>query len=166
MVALDSSLQPVLHAKVWFAGEASEETMQLQESAQALGIDRAFFNPGLAAPKILWLKDYEPEKCDQTRWCVLPHDFVVLELGYLSTRITDAGDASGNGYAAGRKHTAARAVDLVDPSLKDRLPEVLAPDDMCYCRISGYTLSPNFETVEIPISVRSGDNMGYALGAG
>ena len=173
MVALDSSLEPLRPAKLWCDVEASAETKELRDAAEKLGIDRTFLTPGFTAPKILWMKKNEPDKFRQSTWFVLPHDFVVLKLGSLKIPVTDAGDASGNGvFDTTSRQNLPELADLIDPSLEDKLPTILPPNDIAgylndhYCELLGIAKAEGGPSPKIPISVGSGDNMCSALGVG
>lgn len=48
---------------------------------------------GFTAPKILWMRDHEPELYDKIRHVLLPKDFILLRL--TGTHSIDASDASG-----------------------------------------------------------------------
>ena len=175
MVALDNSTgEPLRPAKLWCDVEAAAETRELiQRAKQELGMDRTFLTPGFTAPKILWMKNHEPELFQQTRWFVLPHDFIVTKLVACSPQnhqpVTDAGDASGNGFLDGTtRSNDPRLTNLIDSSLLEKLPKILEPNE-----IAGY-LNEHYRKIfgiaddeaPIPVSAGSGDNMCAALGVG
>src|SRR5512132_3836079 len=58
--------------------------------------------PGYTAPKILWLKENEPENFADTRTILLPHDF--LNFWLTGERQMEYGDASGTGLLDVRSH--------------------------------------------------------------
>lgn len=168
MVALDNTGEPVRNAKLWCDVEAAEEAHRIQAMARKIGIDRTFLTPGFTAPKILWMKEHEPDKFAKTKWFVLPHDYIVMKLGSLEVPVTDAGDASGNGiFDVKTRQNIPALADLIDPSLKDKMPRILGPSEIVgylndHCR----TILNTEDDSPIPISVGSGDNMCSALGVG
>ena len=133
MVPLDKNFQVVRSAKLWCDVEASVQAKKFSEKAtevmkEFLGQDCPWSIPaGFTAPKVLWMKETEPELFERVKWIILPHDYVNLclktGLGYdlksddyqndkniqdykpchahIDTASiipsTDAGDASGSG---------------------------------------------------------------------
>jgi xylulokinase len=181
MVALSAQREPLRPAKLWCDVEAVEETAWLKQQAkEPLGIDRSFLTAGFTAPKILWMKTNEPDLFAQTKWFVLPHDYVTMKLTTNnhpqgdSRPITDAGDASGNGLMDPSTRTySSELADLIDPTLLDKLPTIVSAPNAIVGHLNVYYRnqlgvheedadSPN----KIPISVGSGDNMCSALGVG
>ncbi|CAB9528839.1 Xylulose kinase [Seminavis robusta] len=169
MVALDSAGTPLRPAKLWCDVEAAEETEQLQTLARKAGYDRTFLTPGFTSPKILWMKQHEPELFQRAKWFVLPHDYIVMELASLQEQpVTDAGDASGNGFLdTTTRVNIASLADHIDPTLHDKLPRIIQPNE-----VAGY-LNDHFRRLlgisddkPIPVSAGSGDNMCSALGVG
>ncbi|CAJ1951212.1 unnamed protein product [Cylindrotheca closterium] len=190
MVALDSQLEPLRPAKLWCDVEAVQEANDLKDyfhSQQGQG-NLDFLTPSFTAPKILWMKRNEPELYDKAKWFILPHDYVILKLANLRRPITDAGDASGNGFflAAKRENSPiiAQAIDQdskgeqsgeSNTSVLEKLPTILSPnqvtgilDDYYVQKLLPWTASgmkaANIKA--IPVSVGSGDNMCSALGVG
>eukprot|EP00980_Cylindrotheca_fusiformis_P015924 scaffold4661_cov108-Cylindrotheca_fusiformis.AAC.7 len=169
MVAVDSRLTPLRPAKLWCDVEAVEETKLLQTICGKENLD--FLTPSFTAPKILWMKRNEPELYAQTKWFLLPHDYVVMRLGNLRQPITDAGDASGNGiFVSNKRENSNSIANAIDESLMDKLPTVLSPNQVAGILDDYYVrlLTPNAPPTSkaIPLSVGSGDNMCSALGVG
>jgi xylulokinase len=77
--------------------------------------------PGFTAPKILWLKNHEPENFAKLRTVLLPHDY----LNYYLTGICrmEYGDASGTALLDVRTRAWAKDVAAkIDPGLENMLP--------------------------------------------
>lgn len=71
VVAVDSGLEVVHDALIWLDRRAVNETRSF---VKALGEDDLFARTGLnadashGAPKMMWLRDHEPDAWDRTRW--------------------------------------------------------------------------------------------------
>jgi xylulokinase len=167
LVALDDQGESVRLAKLWCDVEADEQAKRLQNLSKHIKPFH-FLTAGFTSPKILWMKENEPDLFQKTRWIVLPHDFVTMKLAGLETPVTDAGDASGNGVfdAETRQHDPKLAA-IIDEDLIHKLPKVLPPN-----AVAGYLTERYLKilrqplTTKIPVSVGSGDNMCSALGVG
>ena len=167
LVALNDECNPVRLAKLWCDVEASDQARRLKEMYKHTK-QLNFLTASFTSPKILWMKENEPEFFEQTRWIVMPHDFVTMKLAGLEAPITDAGDASGNGiFDTNTRQHDANLAGVIDKGLIQKLPTVLPSNAVAGClserylKILGLPLS-----TKIPISVGSGDNMCSALGVG
>ncbi|KAI2505890.1 FGGY family of carbohydrate kinase [Fragilaria crotonensis] len=156
LVALNEECNPVRLAKLWCDVEASDQAKRLREMSKHIK-PQSFLTAGFTSPKILWMKENEPELFELTRWIVMPHDFVTMKLAGLEIPVTDAGDASGNGIfdPCTRQHDANLA-GIIDKNLLQKLPTVLPSNAIVgylsqrYLKILGRPLS-----TLIPVSVGS-----------
>ncbi len=119
--------------------------------------------PGFTLPKILWLREQEPEVFGRVAIVMMPKDFVALRMTGIAA--TDVGDASGTLlFDVDRREWSAemaRAVDL-DLRLMPRALEsagVVGP--LLPRAASELGLRPG-----IPVAIGSGDNMMGGVGAG
>ena len=96
LVALDAADQVIRPAILWNDGrtqrqcEAIEQTIGLERLIALTG-NRAL--AGFTAPKLLWLRDREPDVFARIRGMLLPKDYVRLRM--CGERATDVSDASG-----------------------------------------------------------------------
>src|SRR5690349_18694030 len=96
LVALDDADRVIRPAILWNDGrtqrqcEAIEQTVGLERLIALTG-NRAL--AGFTAPKLLWLRDEEPEAFARIRSMLLPKDYVRLRL--TGEKATDVSDASG-----------------------------------------------------------------------
>jgi xylulokinase len=96
LVALDAADQVIRPAILWNDGrtqrqcEAIEQTVGLERLIALTG-NRAL--AGFTAPKLLWLRDCEPDAFAQIRGMLLPKDYVRLRM--CGAKATDVSDASG-----------------------------------------------------------------------
>ncbi|MCD6415845.1 MAG: xylulokinase [Planctomycetes bacterium] len=96
LVMLDGDNEVIRPAILWNDQRTAAECRQMTE---AIGRDRMFeilCNPaltGFTAPKILWVRNHEPENYERCRHILLPKDYVRLRLS--GTFATEVSDASG-----------------------------------------------------------------------
>lgn len=118
---------------------------------------------GFTLPKLLWVREHDPETYRRTAAIVLPKDYVRLRLtGQLAT---DVGDAAGTlVFDVDQRAWSQRAITLfdLDPSL---LPPALESG-----AVAGH-LTPDAAAAlglraGIPVVAGSGDNQAGAVGAG
>ncbi|MYB15726.1 MAG: xylulokinase [Chloroflexi bacterium] len=94
-VFLDEGEQVIRPALLWNDQRTAVQTAAMQDLAgdQLMGIALSPAITGFQAPKILWLRDNEPENYARIESVLLPKDFVRLRMS--GRRATDAADASG-----------------------------------------------------------------------
>jgi xylulokinase len=95
-VFLDAKDRPIRPALLWNDQRTGRQCEEIVERVGAAELVRVTGNPaltGFQAPKILWLRDEEPEHYAQVTSVLLPKDYVRLLL--TGDRATDASDASG-----------------------------------------------------------------------
>ena len=166
LVVLDGEDRVIRPAILWNDGRTGAQTDYLNEvigkdKLSAYTANIAF--AGFTAPKLLWMRENEPELFARIRRIMLPKDY----LNYMLTGVhcTDVSDASG--------------MLLFDVEHKRWSPEMLeicgiTPDQMPMIYESSDvvgTLKPDMaERLELPASVRvcagAGDNAAAAVGTG
>jgi xylulokinase len=170
MVALDKKGDVIRPAKLWCDTQTSE---QCQKLTRSLGGDDAVVQitgnrmaEGFTAPKILWMKENEPENYDKLETLLLPHDYINYWL--TGEKKTEYGDASGTAYFDVKDRKWSNAVlNAIDSSgkLLDCLPELIAADKPCgYVKkeiAAQFGLCP-----DVLVSSGGGDNMMAAIGTG
>lgn len=91
---LDASDRPVRAAILWNDGRSAAQCRELEQLVpDARRITGNLAMPGFTAPKLLWLRDHEPESHAATRRILLPKDYLRLRLA--GEFATDLSDASG-----------------------------------------------------------------------
>ena len=86
MVALDENLQIVRSAKLWCDVEASSQAEEFSAKATELMRSNKVIEEsctwtipaGFTAPKVLWMKQNEPELFQKSKYVILPHDYINL----------------------------------------------------------------------------------------
>lgn len=95
-VFLDSSDEVIRPAILWNDQRTAAQCEKITDSVGAERLISIAGNPaitGFQAPKIIWLRDEEPENFDRIARVLLPKDYVRLRL--TGEAATDASDASG-----------------------------------------------------------------------
>ncbi len=90
---LDRDLRPVRPAMLWNDQRATAECAELLARCPDISQrSNGAPDPGITAPKLLWLARHEPETLARARMLLLPKDYVRLALtGDLASEPTDAG---------------------------------------------------------------------------
>ena len=94
MVALDENDEVIRPAILWNDGRTQKQTDYLnnvigKETLSKYTANIAF--AGFTAPKILWMKEEEPENFARTKMIMLPKDYIAFKLsGVYSTDVSDA----------------------------------------------------------------------------
>lgn len=96
LVVLDEMDQVIRPAILWNDGRTGKETEYLntvigKEKLSEYTANIAF--AGFTAPKILWMKEYEPDKFSRVRKIMLPKDYLAYKLS--GAFCSDVSDASG-----------------------------------------------------------------------
>lgn len=120
--------------------------------------------PGFTAPKILWLKQNEPQNFKALHTVLLPHDYINFHL--TGEKGMEFGDASGTGLLDVRTHAWCRPlIEFIDPELEECLPPVSSSR-----RAIGLltdALREDWGLAKSPVvSAGGGDNMMGAIGTG
>ena len=168
LVPLDASGNVVRPAKLWCdtstAPQCAEITRHFGGSGELIKRIGNAMLPGYTAPKILWLRQNEPDNWKRTTSILLPHDYLNFWLTGRSTM--EYGDASGTALLNIRsREWAADVVDFIAPDLREKLPP-LQPSS----KPAG-TLQPSLAkdwglASDVVVSSGGGDNMMGAIGTG
>ena len=95
-VLLDEKDQVLRPSIIWCDQRSDAQCRQLTEQLGASRLIELTCNPaltGFTLPKVLWVKDHEPEHWRRNRSLLLPKDYVRLRL--TGDKATDVADASG-----------------------------------------------------------------------
>jgi xylulokinase len=95
-VTLDANGEPVRPAPIWSDQRTEAQCAALNADIGAEKIVELTGNPALTAftlPKLMWIREHEPEAWDRVRSVLLPKDYVRFRL--TGERATDVADASG-----------------------------------------------------------------------
>ncbi|MDF1786928.1 MAG: xylulokinase [Verrucomicrobiales bacterium] len=168
LVVLDEADHPVRAAKLWCDTSTAPQcdAMATHFGGQEAIIAKAgnAMLPGYTAPKILWLKENEPDNFAKTKSVLLPHDY--LNFWLTDVKRMEYGDASGMAILDVRKRVwCDELIDHIDPRLREMLPPLGSSSE------AHGTLKPSLAkewglTNEVIVSAGGGDNMMGAIGTG
>jgi xylulokinase len=156
LVALDGDDRPLRPAILWNDGRTQKQCDEIEERVGrerliALTGNRAL--AGFTAPKLLWLREEEPETYAQIRSILLPKDYVRLRL--CDEHAIDVADASGTLlFDVAQRQWSGEVLDAleIDPEWLPRVAE--SPE------VAGETHGG------VPVAAGAGDQAAGALGVG
>ncbi len=161
---LDADLQPLRPAMLWNDQRALAECAELLAAVPDIGRrTNGTPDPGITAPKLMWLRKHEPALMDRARMLMLTKDYVRLALtGEVASEPSDAGGTQLLDVATGQWDPALCATVGWDPAY---LPPVV--DSWAEAgRLKPTLLSRWGMTGPVAVAAGAGDNMGSTLGAG
>ncbi len=155
--------RPLRPAILWNDGRSFAQCAALEGSVPASrAITGNIAMPGFTAPKLLWVRDHEPETFAAVRSVLLPKDYVRLCM--TGDKASDLSDSAGTLWldVAGRDWSAAM-LETCDLS-REHMPHLHEG-----CAITG-TLRPDVATrwgmAAVPVVAGGGDNAAGAAGVG
>lgn len=159
-----SALRPAI---LWNDQRCAPQCARIEELAGGrAALVRACGNaalPGFTAPKILWVREHEPETFRRASVLLLPKDYIRLCLTGVAAQ--DVSDASGTMLldAATRRWNSSFLSQLgLDPAILPPVLESAAPAGALTPRASAELGLP----AGIVVAAGAGDNMAGAIGAG
>jgi xylulokinase len=168
LVTLDTKNQVIRPAKLWCDTSAAAQSDRLNKAFGSVEelIERtgnAMFS-GYTAPKLLWLKENEPQNFRRIRTILLPHDYINFWL--TGERQMEYSDASGTGLMNVRTRTwYAPLLEFIDKNLASKFPPLRSS-----ARPAGLLRSVHARVwglrEDVLVSAGGGDNMLGAVGTG
>ena len=168
LVVLDENDEVIRPAKLWCDTSTSDQCDQFAAAFGGQGglIDRAgnAMLPGYTIPKLLWLKQNEPENFEKTRSLLLPHDYINFWL--TGVKRMEYGDASGMAILNIRTRRWDRELlDFIDPRVIEMLPELGSSNAVHGLLREDLATEFGFGG-DVVVSAGGGDNMMGAIGTG
>jgi len=168
LVPLDGNGHVVRPAKLWCDTSTAAQCVEItRHFGGAREVIRRIGNamlPGYTAPKILWLRQNEPENWKKTATVLLPHDY--LNFWLTGTACMEYGDASGTALLdIAKREWAADVVDFIAPDLAGKLPP-LQPSSKAAGTLTAKLAKDWGLSPDVVISSGGGDNMMGAIGTG
>jgi xylulokinase len=168
LVILDESGEVIRPAKLWCDTSTEEQCREFEEEFGGVqGLIRLAGNPvlpGYTAPKILWVKENEPENFDKIRTILLPHDYINYWLTGQATM--EYGDASGTALMDVRERKwCEKLVNFLGGPVPDALP-ALQSSEQPAGRLKEDLAHELGLPAGIVVSSGGGDNMMGAIGTG
>ncbi len=165
-VFLDDNNGVIRSALLWNDQRTAPQVETLKATIGDSRIIDMVANPavtGFTLPKLLWLRENEPENWSRVRTVLLPKDYIRFRL--TGEKVCDVADASGTLMfdVANRRWSdeMLAAVDI-DPSLLPRVVESIVPTG----RVSPRGSDATGLKVGTPVFAGAGDNAAGAIGAG
>lgn len=162
-VALDGEDRVLRPAILWNDGRSGEQCAELERAEpRTSAITGNATMPGFTAPKLLWMREHEPELFVRVRTVLLPKDWIRLRL--TGERVSEMSDAAGTLWldTGGRRWSAAMlAACGLDEGRMPRLVEG--------AEVSGRLTAAAaelFGVPQVPVAGGGGDNAAGAVGAG
>jgi xylulokinase len=161
---LDGDLRPVRPAMLWNDQRALAECAELLALVPDIGRrTNGAPDPGITAPKFMWLARHEPDAIARARMLMLTKDYVRLALtGEVATEPTDAGGTQLFDVVTGAWDAALCDAAGWNPAY---LPPVVQPWEAAGglrpALAARWGLRPG-----LPVAAGAGDNMASTLGAG
>jgi sugar (pentulose or hexulose) kinase len=127
LVAMDQAGDPLRTGIMISDVRAREQAQRIsrEPAFTTLGVLGGRVTPDLMLPKIVWLREHEPEHFDRARWFASPNDFLVHRL--TGEVVTDPPNATKYLYEPQTGYPAGLLEALAIPL--DRLPPVVAGTD-------------------------------------
>lgn len=168
LVVLDENDEVVRPAKLWCDTSTAKQCETFRSAFRGDdGLIRLAGNtimPGYTAPKILWLKDNEPENFEKVHSILLPHDYLNFYL--TGVKRMEYGDASGTALLDVRTRTWCKdLINFIHPSVAEMLPEVGSSLEM-HGELKEELRKRWGLPVGVIVSAGGGDNMMGAIGTG
>ncbi|NLG05929.1 MAG: xylulokinase [Clostridia bacterium] len=166
LVVLDENDQVIRPAILWNDGRTGKETDYLN---QVIGKDKlseytaniAF--AGFTAPKILWMKENEPENFKKIKKIMLPKDYIAYKLS--GVHCTDVSDASGMLlFDVKNKKWSKEMMDICGIT-EDQLAKIFESYDVVGNILPEVASELGF-TNNVKIVAGAGDNAAAAVGTG
>ncbi|MES2144015.1 MAG: xylulokinase [Pseudomonadota bacterium] len=161
---LDGDLRPLRPAMLWNDQRAIAECADLSARVPDIGNrTNGTPDPGITAPKLLWLAKNEPRVLAQAKMLMLTKDYVRLALtGEVACDPTDAGGTQLFDCRAGSWDPKLCQALNWDPA---HLPPILNPWDAAGALRPALARRWGMRAT-LPVATGCGDNMGSSLGAG
>ncbi|MCL2089474.1 MAG: xylulokinase [Oscillospiraceae bacterium] len=125
MVALDGEGNPLRRAVLWCDGRTEVENNYLNNDIGRERLTEYTGNQsfcGFTAPKILWLRNNEPENYNKAKMYLLPKDYIIYRMS--GKYATDVSDASGTLYFDVAKRCWSKPMLDILGITEDQLPAV------------------------------------------
>jgi xylulokinase len=166
MTPLDAHGEVIRPAPLWNDQRTAQACLEIEAAVPRLELIARTGNPavtGFQLPKVVWMRDAEPENFSRLRHVLLPKDY----LAYAMTGEMAAEPSDGSG--TGAMHLASRSWDTdvlgalkLDPSL---FPNII-PSHAATGGLSSEWANATGLPAGLPVIAGAGDNAGAAIGLG
>jgi xylulokinase len=165
-VLLDGAGEVVRPALIWCDQRTDEQCRAITESVGAERLIELTLNPaltGFTLPKLLWVREREPELWARVRTVLLPKDYIRFRL--TGERATDVADASGTLlFDVARRRWSGAMLDAAEINA-DYLPGVFESPEVTG-RVSAEGAEATGLRAGTPVVAGAGDQAAGAVGMG
>lgn len=165
-VLIDESDEVIRPALIWCDQRTDVQCRTITERVGAARLIELTSNPaltGFTAPKLLWVRDEEPENWKRVRKVLLPKDFVRLRL--TGDHATDVADASGTLlFDVGKRRWSKKMLDALEIE-EAKLPRVFESPEITG-RVSASGAAETGLAEGTPVIAGAGDQAAGAVGMG
>lgn len=163
LVMLDANDEVIRPALLWNDSRSQAQTDALNENKDFLLDNTANIAfAGFTLPKLLWVKENEPDNYAKVRKIMLPKDYVAYRLS--ASFCTDVSDASGTLYFDVENRCWSKEI-LQKYGIKEEwLPKILESDEAAGTLKAD--ISRELGLGEVEIIIGAGDNAAAAIGTG
>jgi len=155
--------RPLRPAILWNDGRSAAQCRELERRVpESRSLTGNLAMPGFTAPKLLWVRDHEPEVFGRVRRVLLPKDYVRLRM--TGDHATDLSDASGTLWVdVARRRWSPELLEAcdLDTSAMPKLYE--GPEVTGRLRAE---VAERWGCARVPVVAGGGDNAAGAVGAG
>ena len=166
LVALDSMMQPIRPAILWNDGRCEAQCHQVEER---FGIERLVeltgnrMLAGFTAPKLLWMREHEPEAFARVATVLLPKDWIRFKLSGVAAM--DVSDASGTAVFDCRRRTWSDDLLAALELPRSWWPDAAESPDVV-ATVSDAAAAETGLRAGVPIVAGAGDQAASAVGTG
>ncbi|WCT79851.1 xylulokinase [Novosphingobium humi] len=155
--------RPLRPAILWNDGRSHAQCAALEAAEpQSRAITGNIAMPGFTAPKLLWVRDHEPEVFAATKTVLLPKDYVRLAL--TGEKASDMSDAAGTLWVDVARRAWSEAMLSATGLTLDHMPKLYeGPEITGHLRAD---VAAQWGMEAVPVVAGAGDNAAGALGVG
>jgi xylulokinase len=160
---LDASDKPLRAAILWNDGRSEAQCATLEKAEpRSRDITGNIAMPGFTAPKLLWVRENEPELFKSTRCVLLPKDYVRLLM--TGEKASDCSDSAGTLWLDVAKRTWSPEMLAATGLTESHMPRLVEGSDATGALRADVAQAWGMERV--PVAGGGGDNAAGAAGIG
>lgn len=166
LVALDAEDQVIRPAILWNDGRTTKETEYLNEEIGRETLSKYTANiafAGFTAPKLLWMKENEPDKFARISKIMLPKDYLAYRLS--GVHCTDYSDASGMLLLDVKHKCWSKEMIEICGISEEQLPKLFESYEVVGT-LKGEIASELGLSEQVKVVAGAGDNAAAAVGTG
>jgi xylulokinase len=160
---LDRNQQVLRPAILWNDGRSAQQCVELEQSAAGmLKITGNCAMPGFTAPKLLWVRQHEPEIFARTATVLLPKDYVRLQMTGESA--SDMSDSAGTLWLDVAQRRWSDVMLAATGLARSHMPALFEGNEIAG-RLRA-EVAQSWNMARVPVVAGGGDNAAGAIGVG